>query len=1282
MGRKLLLRSVTISATDLHGRITMYKRNFLISFLFIFLGGAVDIPILYAIEISDIPLEIQLASPPPNVMLIWDDSVSMDAEFMTSETQGLFEQCYYLFPESAYRPNADFARTDKCVLDERKRRLWHSQWSEYNTLYYSPDRIYKPWRSTANLHFGPANLHHPWSHPMRTEGENTRLAMAEPFFILQNGNGSIVILNAHYFVQKSTIRTNGRENGSHVYLVTWQDADGDGNIDISGQLLNDQRLYFRYVDDGDSEVESDELVRITDSVQIDRLRPLIMDAHTHMRRYQTDKEELQNFANWFTYHRKREFAAKAGAVNAIAASSEQYIGIYALNSQPRISVLPVRAHTLEQASSERSESTTNRQILYSDRSELLIEALYSSTSKGDTLLRKALYNVGTYFDQRSTSELGGSPIKTEKQGGSCQRNYAVAITDGFWNGVFSGVGNTDGIMGPPYQDSWSDTLADIAVKFYENDLAPDLPDLLPALQCDSAQHQHMVTHTLAFGINGTIDMYDVNVDGIKDDPSCIDDPCFLSMDTPFPQWPQPSAGMTTTIDDLWHAAVNGRGRYLNVDHPEALSKAIAGILENNGSLASTAGLAVGGLKFGTDSIIYQTRFRSDNWTGDVFAYTYGTQTDFQDAEDKHILWHASDQLQSSPDLYDLRRIITYGGVFHKPQGVPFRYVDLSESQKALLGSDLANGSIRDLKARNILNYIRGLDDSNLRKRAHMLGDIVHSTPIVVGQTLFVGANDGMLHAFDVRNGKERFAYVPNLVFDHLAALSAPDYQAHHRFYVDATPFAGDVVVGPYLRHTYLLGGLGKGGKGYYCLHIGTRHRDQVSGQFGPYQTDFNVDDIDARHREDDLAKIVMWEYPRPDMQDDLLNTSSGEALIGYGNGDPDIGYSFGQGFCVNANTSENTYRPVAIFSNGYNSSSGKAVLYVLNAKTGDVLRKIDTGVGGDNGLSAPALIDVNLDRCVDYVFAGDLKGNLWKFDLTSDVPEEWGVAYGSDNDINGVIDAAQGDTPMPLFQANEQSITGRPDVMAMTRACAPGAPGYMVIFGTGKFLGSSDRFDVSQQTIYGIWDYGDDSDDFEYLGTIEDRTTGQLSCGLRLAPRHVDYEIKQNDNTYRVLTPWQASYTMVKDNEDRDGSRANNTYRSQGPDPAQYAGWYLDFPMAPTPHATVGERATADIIIRDGKAIVVSFAPATEYCHSGGTSWIYLLDGYGESQVDPDHLDLVQLPRRYDTRISAPVQIFKSDTNPQLDVIVANDQKGRLIKQDFIGEKWGRVFWRQNLFDD
>ncbi|MBI5062619.1 MAG: hypothetical protein HZB87_03890, partial [Desulfatitalea sp.] len=198
-----------------------------------------------------------------------------------------------------------------------------------------------------------------------------------------------------------------------------------------------------------------------------------------------------------------------------------------------------------------------------------------------------------------------------------------------------------------------------------------------------------------------------------------------------------------------------------------------------------------------------------------------------------------------------------------------------------------------------------------------------------------------------------------------------------------------------------------------------------------------------------------------------------------------------------------------------------------------------TGTGEDNGLAVPALIDVNLDRCVDYAYAGDLKGNLWKFDLTASDPAGWGVAYGEDLDGDGVIAAAAGDRPQPLFAAPGQPITGRPDVMAMSGACAPGGAGYMVIFGTGRYLGVNDRYDNSRQSIYGIWDFGDDGDDSEHLGAIADRSTGLLSSGLFLAPRQVAAQLTQEGSQYRQLSEWRVDYTTIEDPGDGDG-RANN----------------------------------------------------------------------------------------------------------------------------------------------
>ncbi len=257
-------------------------------------------------------------------------------------------------------------------------------------------------------------------------------------------------------------------------------------------------------------------------------------------------------------------------------------------------------------------------------------------------------------------------------------------------------------------------------------------------------------------------------------------------------------------------------------------------------------------------------------------------------------------------------------------------------------------------------------------------------------------------------------------------LADPGYS--HKYYVDLTPFA-KTVNGVDL----LVGGLGKGGKGYYCL---------------------DVTDPFTIATEAALAARVKWEFPK-------ATTDSDDVA--------DIGYSFSRPVIVNTKAGW-----VIIFGNGYNSPNESALLFAL-AIDGSVLAKIDTDSGPSNGLSTPAVVDVNNDLLADYVYAGDLLGNLWKFDIRSASPGDWKVAHTS------------GGAPAPLFAARGpgdsiQPITTKPDVMFH---CA--RHGYIVVFGTGKYLGSSDFDDFSTQALYGIWDYGDDTDSSEFLGPSTER---------------------------------------------------------------------------------------------------------------------------------------------------------------------------------------------------
>jgi len=435
----------------------------------------------------------------------------------------------------------------------------------------------------------------------------------------------------------------------------------------------------------------------------------------------------------------------------------------------------------------------------------------------------------------------------------------------------------------------------------------------------------------------------------------------------------------------------------------------------------------------------------------------------------------------------------------------------------------------------------------------------------------------MLHAFAAADdepyagavgGQELFAYVPNLVFDNLSQLADPNYT--HKYFVDLTPTvkAGVDISG--VSTTVLVGGLGKGGRGYYALDV----TDPAS-----WTSEGAIDDK------------VMWEYPKAGVTDD------------------DMGYSFSKPAIIESNDDDVNGGSgwIVIFGNGYNSQNGHAVLYILNPETGVIIRKIDTGVDGCNGLSTAVPIDVDYDNKVDYVYAGDLRGNVWKFDLTDSDYTNWEVAFDDGGE-------------MPLFQAQgpggtTQPITAKPDVMYH-----PTEHGYMVLFGTGQYLGESDISETTVQSFYGIWDYGDDEDDSEYLGYFR-RGFGQ--------------ELSNQPNTVSLLAqqvipsespdPNEPNFWTVTINEGQPDEydlllRLNSDHDIDPLDDLSdsvdnHAGWYFDLPLS-------GERGTVDMMIRGGVIIAISFIPEDSPCGYGGSSVIHEMNAASGARLTRPQFDI------------------------------------------------------------
>lgn len=586
---------------------------------------------------------------------------------------------------------------------------------------------------------------------------------------------------------------------------------------------------------------------------------------------------------------------------------------------------------------------------------------------------------------------------------------------------------------------------------------------------------------------------------------------------------------------------------------------------NSGALTSTTRL-------------YQARFDSSDWSGELLSYPINTTTgavDTSGSGPNGAEWDAGDLIPAA----NTRAILTYNSVEEK--GVAFRWPsnpssptsnELTTAQIAILNTNPDSGSTDSL-GEDRLGYLRG-DQSNersnggtFRNRDTLLGDIVDSDPVFVGKPsffynddwasepetgapyssfkstygsrtpmIYVGANDGMLHAFNAETGVEVFAYVPNAAFSKLNELPSQNYS--HYFYVNGPPTVGDAFFNS-AWHTVLVGGLGKGGKGVYALDV--TDPDTIT--------------------EGGASSTVLWEFTDDD--------------------DADMGYSYSKPIIIRMNNGD----WAAVFGNGYNntesdgtaSTTGNAVLYIVKLSDGSLIKKIDTETGTaedplstsrPNGLASPTAVDTDGDNIADTIYAGDLFGHLWKFDVSASNSASWDVAFKS------------GSTPEPLFTAKDddgvnQPITSRPTVGGLQSSSS----GVQIFFGTGKYLESSDR-DVStatMQTFYGIHD----------LDT-------QISGRSALLEQQILYETTLSGVEYRITTA--------------------NTYSSQ-------PGWYMDLNLV-TRSTLEGERQVSTSVLRNGKIIFATIIPDEDLCNYGGTSWLMELDAYTGGRLSYSPFDL------------------------------------------------------------
>ncbi len=533
--------------------------------------------------------------------------------------------------------------------------------------------------------------------------------------------------------------------------------------------------------------------------------------------------------------------------------------------------------------------------------------------------------------------------------------------------------------------------------------------------------------------------------------------------------------------------------FTQVASKRTLSSASPGISSSRVLSATTSPFhaAAGGVP------VYQTGYIPGIWTGDIVGML-DTVNPATGAVTTGTSWHAQTQVDAvtnpitSPAIpapwNTARRIVSYNT--QSKSGVPFRFSSLSSAQQTAFAGDTTGSS-------PLLNYLRGdrsNEGSKFRVRTHTLGDIVGSGAVLVQNALspgysevsnpgytafassvatrapmvYAGANDGMLHAFagtfttqtasstnpfvDTSNvpfgGTEQFAYVPSFVIpgpnntpavDGMAALANLNgfttNQFSHHFYVDATPQVADAdfdwscttpgtsCAGGTVPdwHTMLVGGLGKGGKGIYALDITT--------------VPPALDTSSGASQETTISHKVLWEFT-----------------------DPDMGYSYPRP--VVAKTRK--YGWVVLVTSGYDNigigaTDGKGYLYILSARTGVLLEKLKTSAGSlanPSGLGpATPFTQQSSDGTIEQVYAGDLLGNVWRFDLSQT------IAYAGPTLLATLADASN--TPQPITTAPRVEVDIDSTGLGTRR---------WVFVGTGRFLDVSDLNSTQPQTMYALRD--------------------------------------------------------------------------------------------------------------------------------------------------------------------------------------------------------------------
>ncbi|MES2353093.1 MAG: PilC/PilY family type IV pilus protein [Pseudomonadota bacterium] len=1151
-----------------------------------------DIGVVYAAstDIADVPMAIKNRAQ-PNIIFAIDDSASMDYEVLMPTNDGAFwwhmtnksfvgldqndtslagainfnnggganstwKKYVYLFPNGTAlgdRIKAD-ADSDHYAVPPTNEFAW-ARSADYNPMYYNPAIRYSPWSAsndgTTTKNYSNASTTSAQSHPAvgsttANLTANINSSATDEIFRMQQGMKAPV--NAIVLTKRSAAAPATILSSPNATLTVETTVP-------NGEAWDVQISYFPATFYAKDSTCSTCTLAGPDGVPLRKFEIKSANAPFAKSSDRSDcagtatctyTEEIQNFANWFTYYRKRKLFMWDSIGKAFGNVQGIRVGMFGFNNRSNATMYDFTS-TTDSANAKR-----------------LLNAIYKVDTSGGTPTKDALDYLGQQFMRTGA----GAPIQY-----ACQYNAGFVITDGYANagGPTVSPANYDGqttyssfpyntqysktgaTITYPYQDSESNTLGDIAMKYYTENLRPDLTaGKVPfdstnyAADADRNPNLHMNTFALGLGVKGTIfgtgSTADLN-------PYVYPGPAWSSVYTYTDRQPK-------SVDDLWHATLNGRGVMLSATNPDEAQTAILSILNDvigNGGGAAAVTVSNPNVSDG-DNTTYASSYSSISWTGELDAFAVDLTTGIPGTDTTWTNGTAKTQLDDDSVTSSSRKIVTYSDATSSQSGIQFQPTTATTSTKISAAQQTLLNTTSYTDGADVLAFLRGdrskegTTSPGYRIRNSRLGDTINAEPVILNpprnsyadtgysdfknlaanasreKVIFQGANDGMMHVFSgnpTTGGDEKWAYVPSFLFSKLNNLSRKT-SFQHLYYVDATPAVGDVDFGNTSGgsgtadwRSILVGGLGKGGRGFYALDV-----------TNPVPTS-----------EATAASKVLWEFPNN-------STSAYVANMGYSFGKPIIVKTTAKGWVILATSG---------YNNGADTGGdGMGHIFVLNPRTGAVIKDISTGVGSSTTPSGLAHLsayvdDADTDNTTEYVYGGDLLGNVWRIDLSGNNTNQWDVTkLATLVDSSGVA----------------QPITTIPELGVVSNK-------RMILLGTGSFLGDKDvpgatsanASATQTQTMYGL---------------VDDLSNSPVITPLRSNLVAQTITVSPTNSLLRVASTNPVDLTVKK-------------------------GWYMDLPIT-------GERIVTNPTLAVGALIFTSNIPSSDVCTAGGSSWSFSID--------------------------------------------------------------------------